>query len=299
MQHINGVADQIPIEDRLKMSYPCKRLPRQIPRPRNAFIVFRCAVVRHEGMLAAVKRDHRNIFRVAGKLWREMGVEGRKVWVEIARREKRMRTSLRNPRCGRHENGFPSAVLQDQAIGECEKSGDSLDILSLCGQGMRRVLTNRIGNYLPDLPQSSEFHRRSSSCPQTSAFSVSALDHPDASDVSLVARDDIYQRRRPNQKTMFCHLSENPVGSPVLVSSAYGVVGQPRGSTWDEVLQPFEWTSEANQNLVSSGSARMKSSNLSVYTVWISRILCSNAVLSLLNLSALQLEFREHAPRRS
>ncbi|TFK35697.1 high mobility group box domain-containing protein, partial [Crucibulum laeve] len=59
-----------------------------VPRPRNAFILFRCDFVRQEKLPATVEKDHRNISRIAGKVWKALSEEQKAPWVEMAKREK-------------------------------------------------------------------------------------------------------------------------------------------------------------------------------------------------------------------
>ncbi|TFK70575.1 high mobility group box, partial [Pluteus cervinus] len=59
-----------------------------VPRPRNAFILFRCDFVRQKKIPEDVEKDHRNISRIVGRIWREMSEEDKFPWVEMAEREK-------------------------------------------------------------------------------------------------------------------------------------------------------------------------------------------------------------------
>ncbi|KAI0030489.1 high mobility group box domain-containing protein, partial [Vararia minispora EC-137] len=58
------------------------------PRPRNAFILFRCDFVLQRKIPAEHENDHRNISRIAGEVWRAMNTEQRGPWVAMASREK-------------------------------------------------------------------------------------------------------------------------------------------------------------------------------------------------------------------
>jgi hypothetical protein len=60
-------------------------------------------------------------------------------------------------------------------------------------------------------------------------------------------------------------LVSTPVGSPMLVTSSYGMIGQPIGSSWDYTPQPFEWTSDSN--CVGAGSSRMDGPEIPAYVV--------------------------------
>jgi hypothetical protein len=55
-----------------KKSHARKQPAGHIPRPRNAFILFRCLFVSQQAVPASVEKDHRNISRIAGKVWKSM-----------------------------------------------------------------------------------------------------------------------------------------------------------------------------------------------------------------------------------
>ncbi|KAF9021236.1 HMG-box [Hymenopellis radicata] len=77
------------VPDPTKKSHARKRPPGHVPRPRNAFILFRCDFVRQQTIPHSVERDHRNLSRIAGMMWRGMTEEMRKPWMAMAEREKR------------------------------------------------------------------------------------------------------------------------------------------------------------------------------------------------------------------
>lgn len=55
-----------------KKSHARKQPAGHIPRPRNAFILFRCLFVSQQSVPASVEKDHRNISRIAGRVWKAM-----------------------------------------------------------------------------------------------------------------------------------------------------------------------------------------------------------------------------------
>ncbi|KAF8492254.1 high mobility group box domain-containing protein, partial [Gautieria morchelliformis] len=59
-----------------------------IPRPRNAFILFRCLFVSQQAVPASVEKDHRNISRIAGRVWKSMSEDERDPWIKAAELEK-------------------------------------------------------------------------------------------------------------------------------------------------------------------------------------------------------------------
>ena len=71
-----------------KKSHARKQPDGHIPRPRNAFILFRCDFVAQKKIPASVEPDHRNISRIVGRVWKAMSDEERRPWVEEAREER-------------------------------------------------------------------------------------------------------------------------------------------------------------------------------------------------------------------
>ena len=75
-------------ESQTKKSHSRKQPEGHIPRPRNAFILFRCDFVAQKKIPASVEPDHRNISRIVGRIWKAMSDEERRPWVEEARKER-------------------------------------------------------------------------------------------------------------------------------------------------------------------------------------------------------------------
>ncbi len=75
-------------EPSTKKSHARKQPEGHIPRPRNAFILFRCHFVAQKKIPASVEPDHRNISRIVGRIWKAMSDEDRRPWVEEAKRER-------------------------------------------------------------------------------------------------------------------------------------------------------------------------------------------------------------------
>ncbi|KAH9051950.1 hypothetical protein EDB87DRAFT_1693317 [Lactarius vividus] len=71
-----------------KKSHARKQPEGHIPRPRNAFILFRCDFVAQKKIPASVEPDHRNISRIVGRVWKAMSDEERRPWVEEAKKER-------------------------------------------------------------------------------------------------------------------------------------------------------------------------------------------------------------------
>jgi hypothetical protein len=75
-------------EPQTKKSHSRKQPEGHIPRPRNAFILFRCDFVAQKKIPASVEPDHRNISRIVGRIWKAMSDEDRRPWVEEAKKER-------------------------------------------------------------------------------------------------------------------------------------------------------------------------------------------------------------------
>jgi hypothetical protein len=75
-------------EPQNKKSHSRKQPEGHIPRPRNAFILFRCDFVAQKKIPASVEPDHRNISRIVGRIWKAMSDEDRRPWVEEAKKER-------------------------------------------------------------------------------------------------------------------------------------------------------------------------------------------------------------------
>jgi hypothetical protein len=76
------------LEPPARKSHARKQPDGHIPRPRNAFILFRCDFVAQKKIPASVEPDHRNISRIVGRIWKAMSDEDRRPWIEEAKRER-------------------------------------------------------------------------------------------------------------------------------------------------------------------------------------------------------------------
>ncbi|KAG6831040.1 hypothetical protein H0H87_006348 [Tephrocybe sp. NHM501043] len=76
------------VPDRTKKSHARRRSINHIPRPRNAFILFRCDFVQQQKVPLEVENDHRNLSRISGNVWRLMTPDERAPWVRMAEEEK-------------------------------------------------------------------------------------------------------------------------------------------------------------------------------------------------------------------
>ncbi|KAJ1310867.1 hypothetical protein OPQ81_009385 [Rhizoctonia solani] len=72
---------------RVTKTHSRRQPPGHIPRPRNAFILYRSWYVR-QGFLSDIENDHREISRIVGKIWKKMSPEEQAPWKGLAEQEK-------------------------------------------------------------------------------------------------------------------------------------------------------------------------------------------------------------------
>ncbi|KAF8068088.1 hypothetical protein FPV67DRAFT_1494829 [Lyophyllum atratum] len=128
-------------QDPTKKSHARKQAPGHVPRPRNPFILFRCDFVRQHKVPKDLERDHRNISRIAGGVWRAMGEGERRPWVEMAEREK-----------GEHRRVYPGyryspgGGVGAGGVGRRRKRGDvEEDEMGEVGFGLRDASSSMEG----------------------------------------------------------------------------------------------------------------------------------------------------------
>lgn len=234
--------------DPTKKSHARKQPRGHVPRPRNAFILFRCDFVRQKKVPKDVENDHRNISRIVGRIWREMSDAEKAPWVEMAEHEK-VTHNLIYPgyRYSPHVGGVVGAAPRSR-----KKRGDE----GFAGEDLLALARNKAVEAPP---------RRSSSCPPPGAAPVSPV--RDGYDVgvgaSLTTRDDL--ARRPSRVIMY--QSTAPISSaftqpllgagpepnftypwargrrgPPLTSGPYSVAPPVDAPGWDAAPpQPQQW----------------------------------------------------------
>ncbi|KAL0576462.1 hypothetical protein V5O48_005505 [Marasmius crinis-equi] len=237
-----------------RKSHARRQPPGHIPRPRNAFILFRCDFVKQKKIPDHVETNHRNISRIVGMVWREMSREQKKPWLGMAEVEKRL-----------HEERFPGykyrpgMVTSGYAAQGAEEVGRPRGREKERGKGRRgrpptgattsrnvHVDTDALeaGHDLhlsstptafnsvvvPTVPPIThhEGQRRSSSCPPPGAVPVQNIQ--DAMSYhrmngygqhtyNRTSRDDLSQRR-PSRVTFYQSVSSNFTLPPHLAPSA-------------------------------------------------------------------------------
>ncbi|VDB98125.1 unnamed protein product [Peniophora sp. CBMAI 1063] len=82
-----GIAERTPRPPR--KSHARRQPAGHVPRPRNAFIIFRCDFVAARLIPAHTENNHRNISRYAGFVWSQLSTAQRTPWTTRADEEKR------------------------------------------------------------------------------------------------------------------------------------------------------------------------------------------------------------------
>ena len=238
---IPGVADLIPKSNR--PSHARRQPAGHIPRPRNAFILFRCDFVLQKKIPGHVENDHRNLSRIAGKIWRGMKKEQQKPWIDLALQEKERHAKM--------YPGYKYAPVQhalrqkkvrddrlDKEARELESRRAELSSVLVQrghdGTVKQRAQTASRSNPYPALLRP----RRSSSCPPVGAAPVNPSTELDSWAPFLVTHDDL--ARRPSRTTMYHSLTSDPIASP-LIPACHFPNFQPDGDAWFNPPMPYAW----------------------------------------------------------
>ncbi|KAG6906394.1 hypothetical protein DXG01_014160 [Tephrocybe rancida] len=102
------------VPDRTKKSHARRQSVNHIPRPRNAFILFRCDFVRQQKVPLDIENNHRNLSRISGGVWRLMTPDDRRPWVRMAEEEKL-----------RHKLKYPNYTYRNRGVGRSNPLGKS------------------------------------------------------------------------------------------------------------------------------------------------------------------------------
>lgn len=240
---IPGVADLIPKTNRTSHA---KRQPAgHIPRPRNAFILFRCDFVQQKKIPGHVESDHRNLSRIAGKIWRGMKKEQQKPWIDLALKEKERHAAMypgykympaqqtskqrkvKSDRIAKEERELESrrAELSSVLVQRSLEMSDS-----------SRQTAQTVARFTP-YPAPLR-PRRSSSCPPVGAEPVNPSTDLDSWTPFLVTHDDL--ARRPSRTTMYHSVTSEPIASP-LIPACDLPNSQPSGDAWFGAPMPYAW----------------------------------------------------------
>ncbi|KAG1880846.1 hypothetical protein F4604DRAFT_1678985 [Suillus subluteus] len=221
---IPGVADLIPKTSRTSHA---KRQPAgHIPRPRNAFILFRCDFVQQKKIPGHVESDHRNLSRIAGKIWRGMKKEQQKPWIDLALKEKE-----------RHAAMYPGyKYMPAQQTSKQRKVKSDRIAKEERELEIRRAELSLPLVLLPiPLPRA---HVARPRVPPVGAAPVNPSTDLDSWAPFLVTHDDL--ARRPSRTTMYHSVTSEPIASP-LIPACDLPNSQPDGDAWFGAPMPYAW----------------------------------------------------------
>ncbi|KAK1231231.1 hypothetical protein PQX77_005655 [Marasmius sp. AFHP31] len=214
-----------------RKSHARRQPPGHIPRPRNAFILFRCDFVKQKKIPEHVEANHRNISRIAGMVWRGMSTGQRAPWVGFAEVEKRRHgerwPGYRYRPGGGEGRGREKERDASVGAGKGRKRGGAMDRMRSWNVDISASSSSSVVGLsstppppplmLPVSSMPSGLRRRSSSCPPPGAVPVQnvGFDYPyyhqqqlsqDQQQQQLQqqygARDDLSQRR-PSRVTFY------------------------------------------------------------------------------------------------
>ncbi|KAG6336085.1 hypothetical protein ID866_3011 [Astraeus odoratus] len=214
------------------------QVPR-IPRPRNAFILFRCDFV-HQRKVSPAEEEDNNISRMAGALWNQMTPEEKLPWARMAEKEREIHAVLyptykyapssSNPRPRR------TRIKGDKPL----PSGDPLVFGGPRGlpSGERGTLSDKPDtNLCNSLVRCHPYRqpvkqRRPSSCPPIGAAPVSESSVLDTWVPPVVSQDDL--RRRPSRTIMYKSVPPQDTAPPLpshyypLMYAAHALLASPQ-----------------------------------------------------------------------
>lgn len=193
-------SEDLPIPDPLVLSEPPstkksharRQPPGHVPRPRNAFILFRSALVRQGKLPTHIQGDHCKISRHAGDLWHSLDDSQRSPWLSLAEKEKEKHASI-----------YPGYRYNPTSEGISPRSPT------------RRKKNRNQGDPSSEEPKpkiepGSPPQRRPSSCPPPGASPAHLLPlefSTDGTTLHTIVRDDQDCGRRPSAVTMYHSLA--------------------------------------------------------------------------------------------
>lgn len=220
----------------------------RIPRPRTAFILFRCDFVHQRNMNPKeVENDH--ISRRAGRFWNQMTPEEKQPWVKMAEREKQRHATLypnykytpnptnfkfRRTKLKGHRS-LPYKFLDPQAFDFVLPVDPRSHECGICGDGSD-VTSSRDPATCQHLCSQQYLKRRPSSCPPIGATPVPDLDLLQSWLPPVVSQDDLH--RRSSQATMYKSVAY-PSVEPVVPNAHIPLPH--RDDSWFGMPQPYLW----------------------------------------------------------
>jgi hypothetical protein len=239
---IPGVADLTPKTGR--PSHARRQPAGHIPRPRNAFILFRCDFVLQKKIPGHVESDHRNLSRIAGKIWRGMKKEQQKPWIDLALKEKECHAKMYpGYKYTPVQNSSKQKKVKRNRLDKEERELESrrAELSSVLvqrghdGSVKQGAHTTTRPSPYPAISRP----RRSSSCPPVGAEPVSPSTDLDSWAPFLVTHDDL--ARRPSSTTMYHSVTSAPIASPV-IPPCHLPNFQPGGDPWFNAPMPYAWS---------------------------------------------------------
>ncbi|KAF7328912.1 hypothetical protein MVEN_02521000 [Mycena venus] len=205
-----------------KKSHAKKQPLGHIPRPRNAFILFRCDYGRQNERKMR-EHDQNDISRMVGTIWRNMTEEQRAPWVHLAEAEKKRHATLYPgyKYTPRNKRSKPTEKEVEQQIAkEAEKSVQVELVKRVTETNSKEMVTV----YYPPWATRrtlTYFARRATSCPPEGAVSVEPYSEMmDRAMVTTNAKvEDVKQDERPDKE----EAPPRKTAEDVFVPSAYGI----------------------------------------------------------------------------
>ncbi|KAK7028308.1 hypothetical protein R3P38DRAFT_919684 [Favolaschia claudopus] len=214
-----------------KKSHSRKKPLGHIPRPRNAFILFRCDYTRQNAK--GTKRSNQNdVSCVAGTIWRNMTEEERRPWVVLAEEEKKRHAALYPgykliPRSKKRSKP-PTAQEVAKLFA---KEADKVIAAETVRQAAEANSKDMVTVYYPPWATRRSltyFARRASSCPPEGAISVEPYtEWVNRNMVTTNARPEPYRKDKGSKNAPRTDPEENTAsrstGHKVFVPSTYDV----------------------------------------------------------------------------
>ncbi|ORX38285.1 hypothetical protein BD324DRAFT_649662 [Kockovaella imperatae] len=148
-------ASSMTAEERKKVSHARKQQPDHIPRPRNAFILFRKHVVDSKLIPASVEMRHQNVSIITAKMWSEAPPAQKSHFNELAKKEKedhmRKYPGYRYQPVYRRTNVIRRRVRKDEAEEEKCRSVAELLLKGKSGEALEQEIKEKIqrGEHIP------------------------------------------------------------------------------------------------------------------------------------------------------
>ncbi|WVR09390.1 hypothetical protein IAU60_006457 [Kwoniella sp. DSM 27419] len=164
-----------------KVSHARKQNPNHIPRPRNAFILFRKHVVDSKLIPPSVEVRHQNVSIITAKMWSEAPAEQKAHFNELARIEKeehmKKYPGYRYQPVYRRTDVIRRRVRKDEAEEEKCNNVAELLIKGKTGETLEREIKGKVqrGRETPNEQVTSDASRRSSAACELSKGSLRAM----------------------------------------------------------------------------------------------------------------------------